>query len=75
MKLDRSEAGRLRDRSNLRANTLILMCMGLPPDVEFKERVTQNLPNGPEDPLSALRAKCPQTIPQPLRQQHSTIVT
>lgn len=75
MKLDRREAGRLRDRSNLNANTLILICMGLPPDVGFKERLTHELPNGPEDLLSALYAECPSMIPQPLSRQHPSTVT
>lgn len=73
MKLDRREAERLRDRSNLKANTLI--CMGLPPDVGFKKRRTHELPNDPEDLLSVLHTKCPSMIPQPLSQQHPSGVT
>lgn len=75
MKLDRREAERLRDRSNLKANTLILICTGLPPDVRFQECLTHELPNGPEDLLSALHAECPSMILQPLSQQHPSTVT
>jgi len=75
MKLDRREAGSLRDRSNLQANTLSLICMGLPPDVVFKERLSHEVPNGPEDLLSALHAECPSMIPRPLSQPHPSTVT
>lgn len=75
MKLDRRETERLRDGLHLRASTLILICMGLPPDVGFQEHLTHKLPNGPEDLLSALYAECPSMIPQPLNHQHPGSVT
>lgn len=75
MKLDRREAERLRDGLGLKGSTLILICMGLPPDVGFQEHLTHKLPNGPEDLLSALYAECPSMIPQPLSHQQPGIVT
>lgn len=75
MKLDRREAERLRDGLGLKGSTLILICMGLPPDVGFQEDLTHKLPNGPEDLLSALYAECPSMIPQPLSHQQPGIVT
>lgn len=59
MKLDGRETERLRDRSNREANALILICTGSPPDVGFQEHLTCDLPESPEDLLSALHAKCP----------------
>lgn len=75
MKLDGRETERLRDRSNREANALILICTGSPPDVGFQEHLTCDLPESPEDLLSALHAKCPLMIPQPLSQQHQSTVT
>lgn len=75
MKLDRRKTEGLRDRSSLKANTLILICMGLPPDVGFQEHLTHEMPNGPEDLLSALHAECPSMILPPLSQQHPSTVT
>lgn len=75
MKLNRRETERLRDRTSLKDNTLIWICMGLPPDVGFQEHLTHKLPNGPEDLLSALHAECPSMILQPLSQQHPSAVT
>lgn len=41
MKLDSRKVQRLRDGTSLKANTLILIEMGLPPDVGFQEHLTQ----------------------------------
>lgn len=75
MKLDRREAEWLRDRSNL-SQHFDLDLYGLATRCGISsERLTHELPNGPEDLLSALNAECPSMIPQPLSQQHPSTVT
>ena len=75
MKLDRREAERLRDRSNL-SQHFDLDLYGLATRCGVSsECLTHKLPNGPEDLLSALNAECPSMIPQPLSRQHPSTVT